>query len=102
MTTTTQNSGLVLDDLDKPIRGARAIAAAMGDVQTLQQTFYALEHGLIPADKNGRIWQTTLRRLRNHTNGGPAIGNALANTPKVITPTMKSPVPAPADSPEVV
>ena len=39
MTTTTQNSGLVLHDLDKPIRSARAIAAAMGDVQTLQQTF---------------------------------------------------------------
>jgi hypothetical protein len=102
MNTATQNSGLVLDDLDKPIRGARAIAAAMGDVQTLQQTFYALEHGLIPADKNGRIWQTTLRRLRNHTNGSPTIDNALANTPKVITPTVKRAVPATADSPKVV
>jgi hypothetical protein len=54
---------LVLDDLDLPIKGAKAIRAARGNVDTLQQTFYALENGHIPARKRGRIWETTLRLL---------------------------------------
>ena len=54
---------LVLDDLDKPIKGAEAIRAARGYIETLQQTFYALENGHIPARKRGRFWETTLRQL---------------------------------------
>jgi hypothetical protein len=56
---------LVLDDIDKPIKGAEAIRAARGNVETLRQTFYALENGHIPARKRGRIWETTLRLLMN-------------------------------------
>jgi hypothetical protein len=59
----TEKAVLVLDDLDKPIKGAEAIRAARGNVETLQQTFYALENGHIPARKRGRFWETTLRLL---------------------------------------
>jgi hypothetical protein len=59
----TEKAVLVLDDLDKPIKGAEAIRAARGCIETLQQTFYALENGHIPARKRGRFWETTLRRL---------------------------------------
>src|SRR2546430_4077879 len=58
---------LVLDNLDKPIKGAEAIRAARGNVETLRQTFYALEKGHIPARKRGRIWETTLRS-EEHTS----------------------------------
>jgi len=68
MTTATAKSVLVLNDLDKPIRGAKAIRAARGDVESLQQVFRALEAGHIPARKRGRLWETTLRLLMN---GGP-------------------------------
>jgi hypothetical protein len=61
----TGKTVLVLDDLDLPIKGAKAIRAARGNVDTLQQTFYALENGHIPARKRGRIWETTLRLLMN-------------------------------------
>ena len=77
---------LVLDNLDKPIKGAEAIRAARGNVETLRQTFYALEKGHIPAGKRGRIWETTLRML---INGGPA-------------PATTAAAPAPiADSPKM-
>jgi hypothetical protein len=67
-TTAPPKAVLVLDDLDKPIKGAEAIRAARGYVETLQQTFYALENGHIPARKRGRFWETTLRLLMS---GGP-------------------------------
>jgi hypothetical protein len=78
MTIVTPKTILVLDDLDKPIKGAEAIRAARGNVETLRQTFYALENGHIPARKRGRIWETTLRLLMN---GGPAHTTIAAPSP---------------------
>jgi hypothetical protein len=58
---------LQIDDLDKPIRGAKNI----GDFLDLtpRQTFYALEKGFIDASKWGRIWISTPRRLLAQLNG---------------------------------
>jgi hypothetical protein len=69
-------SYLVLDDLDKPIRGAKAIRAARGNVETVSQIFYGLGRGTIPATKRGRLYETTLRRLKNHSSGEPTADNA--------------------------
>jgi hypothetical protein len=74
----TEKTVLVLDDLDKPIRGAKRIRAARGNVETLPQTFYGLENGHIPARKRGRIWETTLRLLMN---GGPTPAPIAASAP---------------------
>jgi hypothetical protein len=68
MTTATEETILVLDGLDQPIRGAKKIRAARGSRETLSQTFRGLEAGHIPARKRGRLWETTLRLLMN---GGP-------------------------------
>jgi hypothetical protein len=78
MTIATPKITLVLDDIDKPIKGAEAIRAARGNVETLRQTFYALENGHIPARKRGRIWETTLRLLMN---GGPTPASTIAAPP---------------------
>jgi hypothetical protein len=55
-------------DLDRPIWGVEAIAAAAN--LTLRQTYHALERGYLPASKAGRKWVTTPRRLRALFNGG--------------------------------
>jgi hypothetical protein len=52
----------VTSDLDRPIWGVEAIAAASN--LTIRQTYHALERGYIPASKIGRKWCTTPRRLR--------------------------------------
>ena len=52
------------DDLDKPIYGAKAIGEARK--LTERQAFWALENGYLDADKMGRKWTSTPRRLRNH------------------------------------
>jgi hypothetical protein len=49
-------------NLDRPIWGAREISAAIN--QTVRQTHHMLERGYLPADKIGRRWVTTPRRLR--------------------------------------
>jgi hypothetical protein len=49
-------------DLDAPIWGARNIAIAIN--KPVAATYHLLEKGRIPADKNGKAWVTTLRRLR--------------------------------------
>jgi hypothetical protein len=51
-----------IEDLDRPIWGVAAIAAASN--LTERQTYWALERGHIPASKIGRKWFTTPRRLR--------------------------------------
>jgi hypothetical protein len=51
----------VTSDLDRPIWGVQAIAAASN--MTIRQTYHALERGYIPASKIGRKWFTTPRRL---------------------------------------
>jgi hypothetical protein len=58
------------DDPDRPIWGAEAIGREAnildedGNVD-LRKTYYKLEKGYLDADKNGREWVTTPRRLRN-------------------------------------
>jgi hypothetical protein len=52
----------IASDLDIPIWGVKAIAAASN--LTLRQTYHALERGYLPASKVGRKWFTTPRRLR--------------------------------------
>jgi hypothetical protein len=59
----------VLDPLDQPIKGAKAIAAATGGAMTEYQVFRAVESGHLPAIKHGSTWITTLRRLQAHFNG---------------------------------
>jgi hypothetical protein len=57
-------------DLDRFIYGAEDIGRAAdlykkdGSVDT-RRTFWALERGYIDADKFGRIWRTTLRKIRS-------------------------------------
>lgn len=52
----------ITSDLDRPIWGVEAIAAAAN--LTRRQTYHALERGYLPASKIGRRWFTTPRRLR--------------------------------------
>ena len=54
-------------DLDRPIWGVEAIAAAAN--LTPRQTYHALERGYLPASKAGRKWVTTPRRLRTLFTG---------------------------------
>ena len=51
------------EDLDRPIWGVDAIAAAAN--LTPRQAYHALEKGYLPASKAGRKWLTTRRRLRS-------------------------------------
>lgn len=58
------------DKLDRAIYGAEPIGRAANIVDNkgkvdVRKTFYALERGYIPADKFGRRWVTTLRRIRS-------------------------------------
>ncbi len=60
-------------DLDKPIWGARAIAAEAGlfdedGEPDVARAFYLLEAGLLPGSKAGRAWVSTPRRLRSIAN----------------------------------
>jgi hypothetical protein len=55
-------------DLDRPIWGVEAIAAAAN--LTPRQAYHALERGYLPASKAGRKWVTTPRRLRTVFMGG--------------------------------
>jgi hypothetical protein len=57
------------DDLDKFIYGGESIGREANLVKEdgpvdLRKTFYALERGYIDADKFGRIWRSTPRRVR--------------------------------------
>ncbi|MGO9400091.1 MAG: hypothetical protein ACLP19_19955 [Xanthobacteraceae bacterium] len=58
------------EDLDRPIWGVRAIAIAAN--LTLRQAYHALEKGYLPANKAGRKWVTTQRRLRALFDGEEA------------------------------
>jgi len=63
------------DKLDTPLYGAEAIGRAAhllnedGDVDT-RKTYYVLEKGYIDADKFGRQWVSTPRRIRRDFMGG--------------------------------
>lgn len=47
--------------LDAPVWGAANIGKVLN--LTPRQAFYALERGLVDADKVGARWQSTIRRL---------------------------------------
>jgi hypothetical protein len=73
-TTTSRHHEMPADELDLPLWGAEAIGRAAniltkdGKVD-LRRTYYKLEEGHLPADKCGRDWVTTPRRLRKHFSG---------------------------------
>jgi hypothetical protein len=56
-----------VEDLDRPIWGVEAIAAAAN--LTPRQAYHALENGYLPGSKAGRKWFTTRRRLRARFSG---------------------------------
>jgi hypothetical protein len=56
-----------VEDLDRPIWGVEAIAAAAN--LTPRQAYHALENGYLPGSKAGRKWFTTRRRQRARFSG---------------------------------
>jgi hypothetical protein len=61
-------------DLDRPIWGARAIAIEAGlfdehGEPDVVRAFYLLEKGYIPANKRGRAYVSTPRRVRSVGSG---------------------------------
>jgi hypothetical protein len=48
-------------------RGVPAIARAIGE--TDRRTYTLLQSGVLPAEREGRIWVTTRARLRRHYAG---------------------------------
>ena len=48
-------------DLDTPVWGAAAIARVIN--RTERQAFHLLERGHLPADKVGKLWVSTPRKL---------------------------------------
>jgi hypothetical protein len=65
------------ENIDRPLYGAEPIGREAhifdedGDVD-LRRTYYALEKGYIPADKFGRVWVSTPRRIRRRFAGEAA------------------------------
>jgi hypothetical protein len=55
------NTSPEVADLDRPLWGASAIAQVIG--RTERQVFHLLENGHLPAEKIGKIWVSTPRRL---------------------------------------
>jgi hypothetical protein len=60
-----------IDDptLDEPLYGAKAIGKCRYVQRNETQTKYLLSNGLLDADKRGRLWVTTPRRLRDQLAG---------------------------------
>jgi hypothetical protein len=61
-TNTTPESGL-----DTPVWGAKNIGVVVG--RNERQAFHLLENGHLPAEKIGKIWVSTPRRLRSRILG---------------------------------
>lgn len=57
-----------IEPQDKPIWGAKAIGEKIGLSE--RQAFYMLEKKLLPGEKVGRQWVSTLRRLRTRVERG--------------------------------
>jgi hypothetical protein len=55
------------NDLDKPIYGVEAIRRE-ANLPNKSKTYHALSKGYLPADKLGKIWVSTPRRIRNRLN----------------------------------
>jgi len=59
------------DKLDMPLYGAEAIGRAAHLLnEDARKTYYVLERGYIDADKFGRQWVSTPRRIRRAFMGG--------------------------------
>jgi hypothetical protein len=66
-------------DPDTPVWGARAIAIAAGLVDKrgkprVRAAYHLLEKKLLPADKVGKTYTSTPRRLRSVANGQADVG----------------------------
>jgi hypothetical protein len=64
----------IIDDLDRPVWGARNIAIAAGLVDEdgkprVRAAYHLLENKLLPADKIGKSHVSTPRRLRSVASG---------------------------------
>jgi hypothetical protein len=64
MATEKQITRSFADPDDEKLIGAEKIRQELDPNLTLQQVFYGLSTGKIPASKFGRLWITTRRRLR--------------------------------------
>jgi hypothetical protein len=65
------------NDSDVPVWGAEAIGRIAGVLKDdgsvdLRRTFYLLESGYLDADKFGRRWASTPRRIRRRFTGESA------------------------------
>jgi hypothetical protein len=60
-----------LVDIDKPIWGIVDIASAIN--KTPKATAHLLRQGRVPATKNGKLWISSLRRLRELTAAETAV-----------------------------
>jgi hypothetical protein len=58
-------------DLDTPIWGARDIGAVLN--RPPRKTYYLLEAGLLPAEKVGKSWVSTRRRLLALVQGAASL-----------------------------
>jgi hypothetical protein len=61
-------TSVFLDDLDRPVRGAKAIAEVLNlrdknGEPDARKAFHALERGYVDGSKMGRQWWSTPRRL---------------------------------------
>jgi hypothetical protein len=56
-----------IDDLDRPVWGAEAFGQIIN--RDVTHVFYMLNNGLLDADKIGRRWVSTPRRLLGQFNG---------------------------------
>jgi hypothetical protein len=61
MSKSPPDTASIINPLDRNVWGAADMGEVIG--KTTGQTFYLLENGLIDADKIGRQWRSTPRRL---------------------------------------
>jgi hypothetical protein len=59
--TKSEASPIVIGDMDRPVWGAKGVAEILE--VPIHVAFYMLEKGLVDADKIGRKWRSTPRRL---------------------------------------
>jgi hypothetical protein len=60
----------LVDPLDRPIWGAEAISRVVG--RSEGETSYLLQKGILDADKAGKYWTSTPRRLLRQFQEGKA------------------------------
>jgi hypothetical protein len=80
------NTISIIDPLDRPVWGGANIAKVIG--KTTGQTFYLLERGFVDADKVGRQWRSTARRLLapGHVPAKPTSAPPNTATPNPVEP----------------